>query len=174
VLAVLEHWRARGDSASAERAVAWSREIAGYSSGRRLLNAAGEQPVHLWGHLQEVALADTGAALGHADLVECARESTEALLLPAVDSGFDFAQVLPFDVSCTVAGLAAVGRATTNQRYTAAAERGRQWFSGRNTAAQPVYDARRGMVYDGIDNGQVSRNSGAESNIEGALALLMV
>jgi hypothetical protein len=28
------------------------------------------------------------------------------------------------------------------------------------------------MVYDGIDHGQVSRNSGAESNIEGALALL--
>jgi hypothetical protein len=28
------------------------------------------------------------------------------------------------------------------------------------------------MVYDGIDNCQVSRNSGAELNIEGALALL--
>jgi hypothetical protein len=172
VLAVLEHWRARGDAASAERAIAWSREIAGYTSGRGLLNAAGVQPIHLWGHLQEAALADTGAALGQVDLVDCARASAEALLLPAVDSCFDFGQVLPFDVSCTVAGLAAVGRATTDQRYAAAAERGRQWFSGRNTAARPVYDARRGMVYDGIDSGQVSRNSGAESNIEGALALL--
>jgi hypothetical protein len=28
------------------------------------------------------------------------------------------------------------------------------------------------MVYDGIDNARVSRNSGAESNIEGGLALL--
>jgi hypothetical protein len=27
-------------------------------------------------------------------------------------------------------------------------------------------------VYDGVDRGQVSRNSGAESNVEGALALL--
>jgi len=35
-----------------------------------------------------------------------------------------------------------------------------------------VYDAQHGIVFDGIDNGQVSRNSGAESNIEGALALL--
>jgi hypothetical protein len=35
-----------------------------------------------------------------------------------------------------------------------------------------VYDARRGMVFDGIDHGVVSQNSGAESNIEGALALL--
>ena len=174
VLAVLEHWRARGDSASADRAITWSREIASYSSGRGLLNAAGVQPIHLWGHLQEAALADTGTALGQVDLVECARESADALLLPAADSCFDFGQVLPFDVSCTVAGLAAVARATTDQRYAAAAERGRQWFSGRNTAARPVFDTRRGMVFDGIDNGQVSRNSGAESNIEGALALLAI
>jgi hypothetical protein len=45
-------------------------------------------------------------------------------------------------------------------------------FSGRNTAGRPVYDTRRGLVYDGIDHGTVNRNSGAESNIEGALALL--
>jgi hypothetical protein len=43
---------------------------------------------------------------------------------------------------------------------------------GRNSASQPVYDAARGMVFDGIDNGRVSQNSGAESNIEGALAFL--
>ena len=28
------------------------------------------------------------------------------------------------------------------------------------------------IVYDGVDEGRVSRNSGAESNIEGGLALL--
>jgi hypothetical protein len=172
VLAALEHWRTTGASASGDRAVAWSREIAAHSSGDKLLNQAGVQPIHLWGHLQEIALADTGRALGQADLVECARASAESLLLPAVDSSFDFAQVLPFDVSCTVAGLSAVARATADERYAGAAERGRQWFHGRNTARRPVYDARRGLVYDGIDNGQVSRNSGAESNIEGGLALL--
>ena len=35
-----------------------------------------------------------------------------------------------------------------------------------------MYDRRRGLVYDGVDEGRVSRNSGAESNIEGALVLL--
>ena len=84
----------------------------------------------------------------------------------------DFETVLPFDVRCTVAGLAAVARATADDRYAVAAARARAWFHGRNTANQPVFDARRGMVYDGIDRGVVSRNSGAESNIEGALALL--
>jgi hypothetical protein len=172
VLAALEHWRATGATASADRALAWSSEIAAHPSGGGLLNAAGAQPIHLWGHLQETALADTGQALGQRQLVECARTSAESLLLPAVESAFDFVRVLPFDVSCTVSGLAAVGRATSDARYAAAAARGRLWFYGRNTARRPVYDARRGLVYDGIDNGRVSRNSGAESNIEGALALL--
>jgi hypothetical protein len=172
VLAVLEHWQATGAADSADRAIAWSREIAGCVSGSSLLNAAGVQPVHLWGHLQEAALARTGTLLSQPDLVECARASADALLVPAVESGFDFERVLPFDVSCTVAGLAAVAHATSDERYATAAARGREWFHGRNTAGQPVYDARRGMVFDGIDHGVISRNSGAESNIEGALALL--
>lgn len=172
VLAVLEHWRTTGASDSADRALAWSREIADHSSASILVNAAGVQPIHLWGHLQEAALATTGHALGLADLVDCARASAETLLLPAVNASFDSEHVLPFDVSCTVAGLAAVARATSNERYATAASHARQWFDGRNTAARPVYDARRGMVFDGIDHGVVSQNSGAESNIEGALALL--
>jgi hypothetical protein len=172
VLALLEHWRATGAAACADRALEWSHEIAAHASASGLPNAAGVLPIHLWGHLQEAALAETGRHLGCPELVECARASAEALLLPAVDSSFDFERVLPFDVSCTVAGLAAVARATANERYVTAAALGRQWFYGRNTAGQPVYDARRGLVYDGIDRNVVSRNSGAESNIEGALALL--
>jgi len=132
VLAVLEHWRATGDSTSADRAKGWSREIAAHSSGSRHMNAAEVQLIQLWERPQEPALAETGSVLGQLELVECARASAEALLIPAVDSGFNFERVLPFDVSCTVAGLAAVARVTSNERYA----------------------------------------TGAESNIEGALALL--
>jgi hypothetical protein len=171
VLAAIEHWRATGASDSAARALGWSRNIAAHSNGSRLLNAAGVSEIHLWGHLQEAALAETGRVLGRSDLVECARASADALLVPAVEGGFAFATVLPFDVSCAIAGLDAVAHATSDVRYASAAARGRDWFYGRNTAGQPVYDAGRDLVYDGIDNGQVSRNSGAESNIEGALAL---
>jgi hypothetical protein len=172
VQAMLEHWRATGASESADRALAWSRAIARHASGQGLLNAAAEPSIHLWGHLQEAALAEAGHQLGQRDLVECARASAELLLVPAAASGFDLPRVLPFDVSCAIAGLAAVARVTGEERYAHAAAHGQAWFHGRNTAAHPVYDARRGIVYDGIDNGRVSRNSGAESNIEGALALL--
>jgi hypothetical protein len=172
VLAALEHWRGTRDSASADRAITWSQDIAACALDDVLPDAAGLRPIHLWGHLQEAALADTGRTLSQPDLVERARASAELVLLPATDAGFDFPRVLPFDVSCTVAGLAAVARATRDERYATAAACGRLWFHGRNTASQPVYDPRLGLVYDGIDHGQVSRNSGAESNIEGALALL--
>ena len=173
VLSALEHWRATGSALSATSAIAWSEEIANYSSNGSLLNAVGVRPIHLWGHLQERALADVGAAFGRSDLVDVAQTSAESLLIPAIDAGFPFTPVLPFDVSCTVSGLAAVGTATGDERYSSAAERGRDWFRGRNTAAQAVYDAERGLVFDGIDSGHVSHNSGAESNIEGALALLL-
>ena len=46
VLAMLEHWRATGDSESADRALAWSRDIARHASALGLLNAAGEQSIH--------------------------------------------------------------------------------------------------------------------------------
>lgn len=172
VLATLEHWRATGAPRSSERALAWAEEIADGRSGDCLLNAAEEWPVHLWGHLQEMALAEAGQALHRPDLVEHACASADALLLPAVEQRFRSEALLPFDVSCVVAGLAVVARVTGNPRYALAATRARAWFSGRNSAGAPVHDRRRGLVYDGIDDGRVSRNSGAESNIEGALALL--
>jgi hypothetical protein len=153
--------------------MSWSAEVAAQSSEGRLPNASGVLPIHLWGHLQERALARTGAMFGRPDLVEVARTSAESLLIPAVERSFPFDHVLPFDVSCTIADLDAVADATGNDRYAAAARRARDWFSGRNTAGQPVYDAERGLVFDGIDTRALSQNSGAESNIEGALALLV-
>jgi len=71
-----------------------------------------------------------------------------------------------------VSGLMAVARSTGDARYADAAARARAWFLGRNSASSPVYDHGSGLFYDGIDQGHVSRNSGAESNIEGNLAML--
>jgi len=172
VLAVLKHWQATGSVLSAERSIAWASEIARVRDGGRLLNAAGVQSIHLWGHLQETALSETGRLLCRPELVEAAQASADALLLPAVDRLVTSANALPFDLSCVISGLTAVARATEDGRYAVAAAQARAWFSGSNAAGSPVYDPELGLVYDGIDEGRVSRNSGAEANIEGALALL--
>jgi hypothetical protein len=172
VLGIIQHWRATGEPESAERAVAWSTDIARACVDDRLVDAHDVATIHLWGHLQEYALCEAGIAFNKPEFIEVARRSAEAVLLPALDWCLTAEHVLPFDMSCTVLGLAAVGRATGNVRYGQAAQQARAWFAGRNAAGKPVYDRGRGIVYDGVDEGRVSRNSGAESNIEGGLALV--
>jgi hypothetical protein len=172
VLGTVQHWLATRDPNSAERAVEWSTEIARAHVDDRLVNAQDGATIHLWGHLQEYALCEAGIAFNKPEFIDTARRSAETVLLPVLDWCLTAEHVLPFDMSCTVLGLAAVGRATGSQRYGRAAEQARAWFAGRNAAGKPVYDRGRGIVYDGVDEGRVSRNSGAESNIEGGLALV--
>lgn len=172
LLAALTYWRATGAASAGSRALAWAEEIAACRNGDLLLDRAGQHEVHLWGHLQEAAVAEAGIGFGRADLIDAARRSADALLLPAAAHAFAAPRTLPFDVSCTVRGLDAVALATGDPHYAVAAARARAWFGGRNRARRTMYDRRRGLVYDGIDGTRRNANSGAESNIEGALALL--
>jgi len=172
VMAVVQHWQATGERTSAAFAIRWSTEIAGTTSGQRLLDARGVDTIHLWGHLQEYALAEVSEALHRPDFLGAARASADMLLVPALDWCLTADHVLPFDMSCIARGLAAVGRVTGEARYADGARVAQAWFSGCNSARALVYEPHRGTVYDGVDAGRVSRNSGAESNIEGGLALL--
>ncbi|MBA2448686.1 MAG: hypothetical protein H0V51_11740 [Chloroflexi bacterium] len=171
VLAALEYWNSTHDASMGERALSWAEEIADARLGDVLPDAAGDPNVHLWGHLQEVALARVGLAFARVDLVEAARASADVVFVPSVERSFTAPRTLPFEVSCAVLGLAAVASATGESRYATYAALARDWFHGRNPAGRPVYDRMRGLVYDGIDGSLVNANSGAESNVEGALAL---
>ncbi len=151
----------------------WADEIASQASGDTLMNSPDERGVpHLWGHVQEAALAAAGAKLGRPDLTHAAEASARVLFTPAITSGFDFPRTQPYDVQTAVCVMDALAGATQKSEYVDLASLGRAWFSGRNPAGAPVYDRQTGRVADGIDHGVVSRNSGAESNIVGGLALL--
>lgn len=171
MLAALEMYAASGDVGLRQRILAWAEQVAACRDGDVLLDAPGRESIHLWGHLQEGALARAGAALDMHDLVEVARRSAEAAIAPVVASGFNEQTVLPFDVSSAVFNLTSLAQVTGASRYSILADTGRAWFAGRNPARQPVYDVARGVVYDGVDESSVSPNAGAESNLEGALAL---
>ena len=171
VLAALEYGDASGSRAVSARALAWSERLLDSRLGAVLPDHV-DGDVHLWGHLQEAALATAGVAFRRDDFIEAARASADAVLLPAVERAFRAPTTIPFEVSSTVCGLDAVTEATGDAHYREAATLSRAWFDGRNAAGRPVYDRARGRVYDGIDDGVVSENSGAESNIEGGLALL--
>ncbi|MEX2031942.1 MAG: hypothetical protein WEA81_03645 [Dehalococcoidia bacterium] len=173
-IAVLEYWQATAEPGARALALEWAHEIADARVGDVLPDIAGSTEVHLWGHLQESALARIGEAFGIEELISVAARSVASILIPAVERAFAGPGSLAFDVSCTVAGLDATAAATKDARYTHHAAAARAWFDGRNAAGRAVYDRERGFVADGIDGDRVSKNSGAESNIEGALALLDV
>ena len=65
---------------------------------------------------------------------------------------------------------------TKDQKYLLQAETLADWFFGKNPAGVVMYnpkpDSRKGMVYDGIGSADSwNKNSGAESTIEGLMAL---
>ncbi len=148
----------------------WCDELASKRYGDALLDGETDE-IHLWGHSQETVLACAGTLLGRADLVETARRSAEAVFVPAIASGFDLPLVQPYGVACAVHAMEALAQATGDVRYIGLARDARAWFDGRNPARTAVYDRVAGRVADGIDDGLVSLNSGAESNIVAAEAL---
>lgn len=151
----------------------WAHEIAGRVEDDVLMNNPDERGTpHLWAHVQEGALADAGARLDEPDLIDAARRSAVALLEPVVRGGFDRDSVTPYDVSSVVFGLDRLATATGEAPWADLASEARTWFDRRDAAGAVVYDRDRGRVADGIDDGRVSRNSGAEANIEAAGALL--
>jgi hypothetical protein len=164
----------RADDGGIGRLLAtWCDEVAGCRRGGMLMNAPLERGhPHLWGHLQEAALADAGARLGRDDLVDTARRSAELVFAGIVEAGFDMPRTQPYDVASAVHVLGRVAEVTGDSRYAALAAAARGWFDGRNPTGRPVYDRVAGRVGDGVDGHRVSGNSGAESNVVGAQALL--
>jgi hypothetical protein len=127
---------------------------------------------HLWGHVQEAALADAGMLLGRDDVISVAQRSAGLVFADVIESGFDLPRVQPYDVASAVEVMDRLHDTTGSMQYSDLAGKARQWFDGRNPAGVPVYDIDTGRVADGVDTGRVSRNSGAEANIVAAQALL--
>lgn len=168
VRAVLE--AAADDRAAVSR---WCDEIAARRAGDVLLDNPDERSEpHLWGHIQEGALAEAGAALARPDLIAVARRSADRFLVPLVEAGFALPTVQPYGVASVIYDLDQLFAATGDPRYRGAAGDARAWFDGRNPAGRPVYDRARGRVADGVDNGRINPHSGAESNVVGAQALI--
>ncbi|MGH7686233.1 MAG: hypothetical protein ACREN2_05385 [Candidatus Dormibacteria bacterium] len=150
----------------------WSDELLSCRVDGMLMNSQEERGhPHLWGHIQEGVLADAGVRLGRDDLVAAATGSAELVFTKVVDAAFDLPRVQPYDVASTVYALTRLAEVTGVTRYAALATAARSWFDGRNAAGVAVYDRSAGRVGDGVDEGCVNTNSGAEANIVGAQAL---
>ncbi len=151
----------------------WCDEIADLHDVRgRLLNWRDEYQPHLWGYVQAAALAPAAPARNRGDWRGVAGAPVLPGIAPLVRAAFPQRTTIPYEVSSVIADLTTLLQVTGDRRYRELLHLARCWFRGRNSGHHHVYDAIRGMVADGIDDSHLNSNSGAESNIEGGLALL--
>jgi hypothetical protein len=137
---------------------------------------------HAWGAHMVMALGTAGPQLGHREWLAPAEADANSFethqqlsfgaingLLPAPD---DLTQIA-YGAETTVDGLLFLGRATGNDAYRRWAGIAATWFFGNNRSGVAMYQPATGVVYDGLNgDGGINRNSGAESTIEGLLALM--
>ncbi|WP_404334453.1 hypothetical protein AB2M62_13305 [Sphingomonas sp. MMS12-HWE2-04] len=145
---------------------------------------------HGWGNAQAYALLRAGAALGRRDFTASALREVDLFYPYLLEHGMlssftlrrmagqaEAAEVqrfpqIAYGISPMVLAATEAYRQTGQVRYRDIARRLGAWLSGANDAGVPVYDPASGRVHDGINGpGSINPNSGAESTIEGLLAL---
>ena len=186
------YYAATGKAEARTLGVAFGNGIAGFQIGssrdwawQALMPFTGSVSLwHAWGAHMVMALATAGPQLGHAEWLSPAQRDANSFethqqlsfgaingLLPAPD---DLSQIA-YGAETTVDGLLFLGRATGNDAYRRWAGIAATWFFGNNRAGVAMYQPATGVVYDGLNgDGGINRNSGAESTIEGLLALMNV
>lgn len=80
----------------------------------------------------------------------------------------------PLDVACMVETLILAHKITRNLGYEQRAIAAFQWFLGKNTLKQLLYDEKTGGCYDGLDEKDMNLNQGAESTLSYLSARLMM
>jgi len=190
LLGLAAYYKASGSAEAAKLATDFGSGIAGYQFGTPrdwpwgalMPWALSVSDWHAWAAHMTNSLAVAGPLLGHADWVTAAERDANLFdthllasfgpvngLLPAPD---DVSQIA-YGAETTTDGLLAVGRASGKRVYRQLGGLAAAWFFGNNAAGAAMYQPDTGVVYDGINgDGTINRNSGAESTIEGVLALM--
>ncbi|MFZ4427312.1 MAG: hypothetical protein ACOYOO_09150 [Saprospiraceae bacterium] len=145
---------------------------------------------HAWGNTQAYALLKAGKALGHSPFLEAGLQEVKSFYPWVLDQGClsefrltkengnvmvrDIKQFPQIAYAISPMLLAALEAYSVEKSPEIAKTAGRlaAWFLGNNPAGVPMYDPVSGRTFDGIGpDKQINRNAGAESTIEGLLAL---
>ncbi|MFE9654599.1 hypothetical protein [Micromonospora sp. NPDC006431] len=137
---------------------------------------------HGWGAQMPAALARAAQALGDRALLGPAVTDAAVFTPWLLTSGGPDNGRLPtrtdrtqiaYGVDSRVQSLLAVADATGRSGFAQLAALTAAWWFGANPAGTPGYDPHTGRAIDGINgDGQVNRNSGAESTIHTLLSML--
>lgn len=145
---------------------------------------------HAWGNVQAYALLAAGERLGRQDYIASALREVDNFYPHLLRTGFaesleirtegrthleigrrTYPQIA-YGLRPMIYAAVKAFALTKDARYRTLANELGTWLTGRNAASAPLYDARTGLMFDGIGaRGALNRNSGAESTIEALLAL---
>ncbi|MET1052395.1 MAG: hypothetical protein ABWX65_07130 [Mycetocola sp.] len=137
---------------------------------------------HAWGTQMPAALAAASTALRQPKLLTPAIADSavfDPILLTA--GGPDNAWLptpinesqIAYGVDSRLQSLLGVAKAASLPGLNELASLVGSWYFGTNASGEAVYDPATGVTYDGVEaNGDINRNSGAESTIHGLLSML--
>jgi len=145
---------------------------------------------HAWGNTQAYALLKAGHELNNETFVKSALKEVDNFYSYCNKQGFlhDFAikrvngsiqsynlnkfPQIAYNLRPMILASIEAYHITKLNKYAVQAGKLGRWFFGNNPANQVMYNARTGVVFDGIDSkNKVNYNSGAESTIEALLSL---
>ncbi|MGH3310989.1 MAG: hypothetical protein ACRDP3_10450 [Streptomyces sp.] len=137
---------------------------------------------HAWGAQMPTALAAAADVLGRPELLTGAVADTagltpELLTAGGCDNGWLPAPVdrtqIAYGVDARLSALLAVAETGGHPGLYPLAALTAAWYFGANAAGEAVYDPSTGITFDGVaPDGEINRNSGAESTIHGQLSML--
>ena len=137
---------------------------------------------HSWGDQMSGALASASDVLQDSSLLATAVRQN-ALFTPHLlaGSGPDHSwqpgptnrSQIAYGADATLQNLLAVAEESGEASFRDLAGFAGSWYFGNNPAGEPMYDPRTGVTFDGVEfDGNINRNSGAESAIHGQLSML--
>jgi len=141
---------------------------------------------HNWGNNQAYALLETYRITGDPKILESVQRWADDFVTFLIEHNFprriemnndgtykmSTCPQIAYGINSLYRGMKSLAEITGKPEYEAYAEQIFAWVTGENIAGAVMYDAETGRVYDGINDGPtVNFNSGAESTIEGLLAI---
>jgi len=136
---------------------------------------------HGYGSNQIEALVDAGHLLNNPTWISAAQNAASGFLvhtslaygpIAGLDPGPADQTEIAYAATSMFQDYLALSKVTHSQRYMAMAGVSLGWYFGANRAGYDMYNSQTGATFDGInDNGTLNTNSGAESTIEGLMAL---
>lgn len=193
LLGMVAYYRANPNPTTASLIEKIADGVAAFQLGNHQAFPFGIHPVtanapgywHDWGAHQGQALAEAGMVLNRQDWIDSAAEEANTFLIRhLLLERFRDIGVVPnrlgqiaYGTNSIVQTYMALYKATGDEAYARYGGLAASWLFGNNMAGVQMYDPATGRVFDGIEgpvSWRVNENSGAESTIEGLLALLSV